>query len=654
MKDEPRIGVYICHCGLNIAGTIDVGEVAKYAKTLPNVVLSKDYVFMCSAPGQETIKDDIEKSRLNRVVVAACSPTMHEATFRGVLKDANLNPYLLEQANIREHCSWVHPDDKRAATEKATDQIRMSVARARLLEPLEDIVVKVQPKVLVVGGGVAGLAAAIDLANRGLGVDLVEKAPTLGGRAARTGWLAHTEQRGIDMVRHMMSSVESDPLISVFTDSELVKLDGSVGDFTATIRVGPRRVNEKCILCDECAAVCPVQVPNEFEYGLTSRKAIYLPFAEACPSTYAIDSLACTMCGKCVDACRYGAIDLKEEPAVLEAKVGAVILAAGYDPYLPPVGEYGYGKSRNILTLFSLERMLDDSGPTRGSLLIDGKVPRSVAFILCVGSLGTTKNAKEYCSRMCCTTSLRNVLKIKEKHPETDVYVLYKNITTYGRGDEKLYEAAGEKFVKFVQFEDPPEVLEGKEGLAIRVFATSIQEDILIPVDSVVLSVGMVPRSDMAALRSVTKVGCGTDEFLREAHLKLRPVEAPTDGIYLAGAVTGPKSIIESVMSGSACAAKASALLVKGHVDVEPIIASVNEDLCSGCAICGGMCPFGAISMRKREGKGRVAHVESALCKGCGVCVAACPSGALEEPSYNDAQMKAQVVACLTEGGQSD
>lgn len=654
MKDEPRIGVYICHCGLNIAGAVDVGEVVKYAKTLPNVVLSKDYVFMCSAPGQGTIKDDIEKSKLNRVVVAACSPTMHEATFRGVLKDAKLNPYLLEQANIREHCSWVHPEDRKAATQKARDQIRMSVARARLLEPLEDIVVKVQPKALVIGGGVAGMAAALDLANRGIGVNLVEKAPTLGGRAARTGWLAQTQQRGIDMVRYMISSVETNPLISVFTGSELVKLDGSVGDFTATVKIGPRHINEKCILCDECAAVCPVEVPNEFEYGLNRRKAIYLPFAEAYPAVYAIDSLACTMCGKCADACKYGAIDLKEEPTMMDVKAGAVILAAGYDPYLPPVGEYGYGKSPNILTLFSLERMLDESGPTHGMLLIDGKVPRSVAFILCVGSMGTTKNAREYCSRMCCTTSLRNVLRIKEKHPDTDVYVLYRNMTTYGRGDEKLYEEAGGKLVKFVQFEKPPEVLEGKEGLAISVFATAIQDEILIPVDSVVLSVGMIPRSDMAALRSTTKVGCGPDEFLREAHLKLRPVEAPTDGIYLAGAVTGPKSIIESITAGSASAAKAAALLVKGYVDVEPIIASVIEDACSGCAICVGMCPFGAISLKKLGVEDWVAHVESALCKGCGVCVAACPSGALQEPSYNDAQMKVQVVACLIEGGVSD
>lgn len=649
MSEEPRVGVYICHCGLNIAGTVNTGAVASYAKTLPNVVVSKDYVFMCSSPGQEIIKEDIKKNGLNRVVVAACSPAMHEATFRGVLKDGGLNPYLLEIANIRENCSWVHPGEKEAATRKAMDQVGMAVAKARLLEPLDDLVVKVRPSVLVVGGGVAGMAAALDSASRGLGVYLVEKAPTLGGRAARTGWLAHTEERGIEMVRHMVALIESNPLITVFTSSELQRLDGSVGDFKASIRIGPRRVNDKCILCDECAAVCPVEVPNEFEYGLNNRKAIYLPFAEAAPSIYTIDPLACTECGKCADACRYGAVNLSEGSKALDMEAGAVILATGYEPYLPPRGEYGYGLNRNIVTLFSLERLLDDSGPTRGKLLIQGRVPKSMAFIMCVGSLGTTKNAREYCSRMCCTTTLRNVLKIKERNPDVDIYVLYRNITTYGRGDEKLYESAGQRLVKFVRFEDAPEVITGEDGLMVRVFEDVIQDEILIPVDSVVLSVGMVPRSDMAALRSVTKVGCGPDEFLREAHLKLRPVEAPTDGIYLAGAVTGPRSIIESVMSGSAAAAKAAGLLVKGHVDIEPVIASVDEQACSGCSICVAMCPFGAISL-KRDANERVAHVESALCKGCGVCIAACPSGALKEPSYTDPQMKAQVVACLVGG----
>jgi heterodisulfide reductase subunit A len=648
--EEPRIGVYVCHCGVNIAGSVDVAEVSKYAATLPGVEVSRDYVFMCSSPGQETIKEDVKSHGLNRVVVAACSPTMHEATFRGVVKDAGLNPYLLEIANIREHCSWVHPGQKEAATAKAKDQVRMAVAKARLLEPLEDIVVQVKPKVLVVGGGAAGMASALDLASRGLGVYLLEKGPTLGGRAARTGYLAHTDQRGIDMLKWMISSVETNDNITVLTNSELQSLDGTVGNFHATIRVNPRGVNGKCTLCGYCVPVCPVEVPNEYEYGLSRRKAIFLPFAQASPALYAIDQNACTECGKCVEACKYGAVDLTEEPSTMDVEVGAVVLATGYDPYIPPEGEFGYGKSDRILTLFALERMLDGEGPTNGELFVGGKVPKSLAFIMCVGSMGTTPSAQQYCSRMCCATTLRNALKIKEKYPSTDVYLLYKNITTYARGDEKLYEDVGEKLGKFVRFETAPEVTVLDDGLVLNVFESVIQERISIPVEGLVLSVGMVPRSDQENIRTVTKVGCGIDGFLREAHLKLRPVEAPTDGIYLAGTVTGPRSIIESVMSGSAAAAKAAALLVKGYVDIEPIVATVNEQACSGCSICLAMCPFGAISLKPgRDGK--VAHVEGALCKGCGVCIAACPSGALSEPVYTDQQLKAQVAACLIGGG---
>ena len=653
MTDEPKVGVYICHCGLNIAGAVNVGDVAEYSKSLPGVSSSRDYVFMCSSPGQDIIKEDIKEGRVNRVVVAACSPAMHETTFRGVVKDGGLNPYLLEIANIRENCSWVHPGDKEAATRKAKDQVRMAVAKARLLEPLEELVVQVKPRVLVLGGGVAGMEAAVDLADRGLQVDLVEKAPTLGGRAARTGWLAHSKERGIDMVRYMISLVESNPLISVTTDAELKKLDGSVGNFKALIHVGPKLVSEACVLCDDCSPVCPVEVPNEFEYGVNRRKAIYLPFQEASPQTYSIDLQSCTLCGKCVEACKYGAVDLARKPSTKETNVGAVILATGYAPYVPPVGEYGFGLSSKVVTLFSLERMLDNRGPTKGELLVDGRVPRSVAFIMCVGSMGTTPNATNYCSRMSCATTLRNALRIKEAHPDVDVYVLYKNITTYGRGDEKLYEDAGKKLVKFVRFDEAPEVIVDENRLALRVFETVIQDEIQIPVDAIVLSVGMVPRPDLADVRSVVKVGCGPDDFLREAHLKLRPVEAPTDGIYLAGTVTGPRSIIESVMSGSAAAAKAASLLAKGYVDIEPIVASVDEEKCSGCAICLAMCPFNALSLEKKGDNERVARVDSALCKGCGVCIAACPSGALKEPAYTDLQLKAQVIACLTGGERS-
>ncbi|MGC8948485.1 MAG: 4Fe-4S binding protein [Thermoprotei archaeon] len=641
MNEEPRIGVYVCHCGLNIAATVDVKAVVEYAKSLPNVVVSREYVFMCSTPGQDLIRDDIKNYKLNRVVVAACSPSMHEPTFRAVLESAGLNKYLLEMANIREHCSWVH-SDKKVATEKAKDLVRMAVAKARLLEPLEEQEYIAQQSVLVLGGGVAGMRASLDLANWGFDVYLVEKSPTLGGRTALTGWLRH-DRRGAEVVRSMIKEIAKNGKIHVFTGSELIGLSGFPGNFSAKIKINPRYVNERCTLCGECELECPVEVLNEYEYGLNRRKAIYLPFKDAYPQFYAIDPRVCVKCGECVKACRYNAINLNEKETILDLKVGAVIIATGYDPYRPVRGEYGYGLHESIITLFQLERLLDPEGPTHGELIIGGKVPKSIAFILCVGSRGTTPNAKSYCSRMCCTSTLMNAIKIKERYPETDVFVLYKDITTYGN-DERLYEEAGEKLVKFVKFEEIPVVNVGPEGLYIDVKEVTIQENIRIPIDAIVLSVGMIPRRDQSEVLSVTRTSCGPDGFIREAHLKLRPVEAPSSGIYLAGAVTGPKNIIESIRMGSAAASKVTALLSKGKVRTEPLVAKVNEDKCSGCKVCVGVCPYGAISMIDVNGRS-IAHVESALCMGCGTCSAACPSGAMQHLGFKDDQIIAQVVA---------
>lgn len=643
MSEKPRIGVYICHCGLNIASTVNVKEVVEYAKNLPDVIVSRDYVFMCSTPGQDLIKEDIEKYNLNRIVVAACSPSMHEPTFRAVLENAGLNKYLLEMANIREHCSWVH-EDKTIATEKAKDLVRMAVAKARLLEPLKEPEFEVQPNVLVLGGGVAGMRAALELAHWGFNVYLVEKSPTLGGRAALIGWI-ESKRRGSDIVNAMIKGIAQNPRIHVFTNSELVNLSGFVGNFTARINVNPRYVNEKCTLCGECSLECPIDVVNEYEFGLGRRKAIFIPFKGAYPQTYVIDYRVCVKCGECLKACRYDAIDLNDKPKTLDVKVGAVVIATGYDPYRPFMGEYGYGLHEGIITLFQLERILDPEGPTHGELIIGGKVPKSIAFIMCVGSRNTTPNAKNYCSRMCCTSTIMNAIRIKEKYPDTDIFIIYKDIMTYS-SDERLYEEAGKRLIKFIKFEEPPTVSIGPEGLFVNVYEITLQEEIRIPVDAIVLSVGMVPRRDLPDLITVTRVGCGTDGFIREAHLKLRPVEAPASGIFLAGAVTGPKNIIESIKMGSAAAARVTALLSKGRITVEPLTAASDKDICSGCEVCVGVCPYGAISMTEMDGK-RIARVEETLCMGCGACVAACPSGAMQQKGFKDPQIMAQVVASL-------
>jgi heterodisulfide reductase subunit A len=650
MTEEPRVGVFVCHCGLNIAGTIDVKRVVEYARTVPSVADAKEYVFMCSAPGQDLIKEDVKKFSLNRVVVASCSPGMHEATFRACIAEAGLNRYVLEMANIREQCSWVYLD-KQKATETAKDLIRMAVAKARLLEPLEELRVSVEPTSLVLGGGVAGLKASLDLAERGYKVHLVEKLPTIGGRAARLGKLAHVDLTGTEVAGSFISAVASNLNITVHVNSELIDLEGSVGAFRAKIRTTPRFVNEKCTLCGECFHVCPIEVPNEYEFRLSKRKAIYLPFKEAYPRVPVIDPEACTRCTECVKVCKPRAIMLDQEGEEVDVAAGAITLATGFQPYEPPDGEYGYRRSDKVLTLFQLERILDEDGPTGGELKLGESTPKSLAFIMCVGSLGTTEKAHPYCSRMCCASSLKNMLTIKERYPETEIYAIYKDIRTYGRGDEELYERTTENLVKFIRFETPPEVKLHSGRVDIEVYDATLQENRLIPVDAVVLSVGMSPSADLDKVRAVVKTGCSPEGFLREAHLKLRPVEAPADGIFLAGSVTSPKNIVESVMSGGASAAKAAALFGKKEVRIEPIIAEVTEEICSGCAICIAMCPYGAIS-RKEKGEKKVAQVDKALCKACGTCVAACPSGAMQQAGFKDIQMMAQVVALSEKRGR--
>ncbi|MCL7402315.1 MAG: CoB--CoM heterodisulfide reductase iron-sulfur subunit A family protein [Thaumarchaeota archaeon] len=648
MNEEPRIGVYICHCGVNIAGSVNIKEVVEYAKNLPNVIEARDYIFMCSAPGQEIIKEGIKKCNLNRVVVAACSPTMHEHTFRNVLAEAGINPYLLEMVNIREQCSWVHSDNKEAATTKAKLLIRMAVAKASLLEPLKEITFKVNKNVLVIGGGVAGLSAARDLAAKGFKVYLIERKPVIGGNTARLGRLAHAEIKGIDLVGELSRQVLSSPNIHIYVDTELANVDGSVGDFKIKLVKNPRYVNEKCNLCGECVKVCPVDVPNEYEFGVSSRKAIYLPFREAYPPIYVVDSENCTRCFECVKVCPMNAINLAEKTEEIELTVGAIIIAAGHEPYEPPIGEFGYGVSSRVITLFQLERMLDEAGPTKGELKLDGREPKNIVFITCVGSLNTTPNAYPYCSRMCCSSTIKNALMIREKYPEANIYILHRDIRTYSRGDEQLYLKAGESLIRFARYREAPNVIVNPDGsINVRFFEETIQEEVFLPADLVVLSVGMKPPKDIDKVRTIVKVGCGPEGFLREAHLKLRPVEAATDGVYLAGTVTGPKNVIESIESGSAAASKASTLLTKEEVRVEPLIAVVDEERCSGCSICIGVCPYGAIRLKTQE-KARVAEVDPALCKGCGACAASCPTGAMQQFGFKDAQLKSQVLAALT------
>ncbi|MGQ9460298.1 MAG: 4Fe-4S binding protein [Candidatus Bathyarchaeaceae archaeon] len=655
-QEEIRIGVYVCHCGVNIAAVVDSEAVAKYAATLPNVVVAKDHVYMCSAPGQSMIKEDIKEHKLNRVIVASCSPIMHEPTFRRCVSEAGLNPYLFEMANIREQCSWVHPKEPEKATQKAKDLVRMAVAKARLLERLHGKEAGVTLRALVIGAGIAGMRSALDLADRGFEVYLIEKAPSIGGRMAQLNELYPTGEYALDVLKPVMDAVMSHPKIKVFTNSKLEALDGFIGNFKATIIVKPRYVRNECDLCGNCETVCPVEVPNEFDFGLSKRKAIYLSFAAALPRMYVIDYENCNKCGKCIEACKRGAIDLKEQPMKMEVDVGTIIVATGHDIYEPPKGEYGYKVYDNVITLHQLERLLDENGPTKGQLQIKGSTPKSVVFISCVGSrqepeiyqpIEKDQQLNRYCSRVCCTATFQNALTIKKKYPATRIYYLFRDIRTFGKGHEELYRKASETGVMFVKYKPETPPLVSKEGESLVVTVQDIlteNETLAIPVDLVVLNVGVVPRADASEIQDKLRIPRGADGFFQEVHAKLRPLDTAIDGVYLAGTAQGPKDITDSAAQGSAAAAKACIPLARGKVYVELTIATVNEDLCSGCRICEAVCEYGAIEMQEKGGK-LTSKVLEALCKGCGTCGASCPTGAITMRHFTDNQLIAQVRA---------
>lgn len=662
-QEEPRIGVYVCHCGINIAGVVNVEEVARYAEKLPNVVLAKHYVYMCSAPGQSMIKEDIKEQKLNRVIVASCSPRMHEPTFRRVLEEGGLNPYLFEMANIREHCSWVHSQEPGRATEKAKDLVRMSVARARFLEMLQKKEVGVTPRALVIGGGISGMKAALSLAQRGFETCLVEKSPSIGGRMAQLNELFPTGDYALDILKPIMEAVASHPKIRLFTNSEVETVDGFIGNFRAKILTKPRYVKDECDACGKCETVCPIEVPNDFDFGLSKRKAIYLPFPSALPRTYVIDEKNCDKCGKCVEACERGAIDLEEQPMRTEIDVGAIIIATGHDFYCPPEGEYGYKLYENVVTLPQLERLLDKNGPTRGELFFKGSTPKSVVFISCVGSRqepGIYQPVKEgqqlnrYCSRVCCTAALQNALTIRKKYPKTRITYLYRDIRSFGRGHEDCYRKASESQILFIKYrpEAPPIVSNSAKGLVVTVQdVLTNNETVAVPADLVVLNVGVVPRAEASDIQSKLRIARGADGFFQEAHAKLRPLDAPLDGIYLAGTAHGPKDITDSAAMGSAAAAKAAIPLARGKVEVEPIFATVDEDICKGCGKCEEVCEYGAIKVEEVRPPVRVpmlvAKVTEVQCKGCGSCAVACPVGAITMKHFTDEQINAMVVAAM-------
>ena len=650
MNEEVRVGVFVCHCGVNVGGVVDCPEVAEYAKTLPNVEFATDYIYMCSDPGQGMIQDAIKEHNLNRVVVAACSPRLHEPTFRRCVEEAGLNKFLFEFANLREQDSWVHMTMPEEATAKAKDLTRMAVAKARLLEPLEASKVAVEKKCLVIGGGVTGIQSALDLGDMGFETYLVERNPTVGGRMGQLDKTFPTLDCSMCILAPKMVDCSKHENINLLTYSEVKEVDGYIGNFDVTVERKARYVIEDdCTGCGQCQEICPIEIPNYYDEGVGMVKAIYIPFPQAVPLVATIDKDYCIDCGLCETVCGPDAIDRNQEPEEIVLRVGTIIAATGYDPYDPTAKyEYGYGRYSNVITGLEIERLINASGPTAGHVVrpSDGATPKRVAFIHCVGSRDE-QIGKAYCSRVCCMYSMKNAQLCIDHEPDTEVTCYYMDIRSFGKGYEEFYKNSQEKYgIEFLRGR-PAEIIENEDlSLTIRAEDTLLGKITEYTYDMVVLSVGLEPPAGSNELRQTLGLSRTSDGFYMEAHPKLRPVDTLTDGVYIAGVAQGPKDIPDSVAQGSAAASRAAIPMAKGEVEIEPITASTDETVCGACEVCVELCPFGAVSI-EGEGDEKHAAINVALCKGCGTCVGACPSGAMNQNHFKTEQIMAQISAAL-------
>ncbi|HHY95123.1 MAG TPA: CoB--CoM heterodisulfide reductase iron-sulfur subunit A family protein [Firmicutes bacterium] len=653
-----RIGVFLCHCGSNIAGTVDVDRVAEAARRMPGVVYVEQNKYTCSEPGQEQIRKGIKEHRLDRVVVAACSPRMHENTFRRTVETAGLNPYLLEIANVREHCSWVH-HDREKATAKAIDLVRRAVAKVAFNRPLQKASIPVEKRALVIGGGVAGIQAALDIAEAGHEVWLVEREPSIGGRMAQLDKTFPTLDCSMCILTPKMVDVAQHPNIHLLTYSEVTNVGGYVGNFQVTIRKKARSVDEAvCTGCGTCWAKCPHKVPSEFDLGLGQRKVIYVPFPQAVPNKPVIDRDHCVYfktgkCRVCEKFCPAGAIRFDQEDEYIEQRFGAIVVATGFDLFdYGRYGEYGGGHDPDIISGLHFERLVNASGPTEGKIKrpSDGKVPRSVAFLTCVGSRDDHKGIS-YCSRVCCMYTAKHAILLAEKVPGCRPYVFYMDMRTPGKGYEEFYKRSQEMGTQYIRGRVGRIYREG-DHLVVQGEDTLLGRKVRVEADMVVLATGITPRQDAGALARTLGISYDQYAFFNEAHPKLRPVETNTAGIYLAGVCQGPKDIPDTVSQASGAAAKVTAMFSRDSLTADPLIATVDEAICSGCLWCKPICPYKAIDekiiterVQGRQVSRRVATVNAGLCQGCGACTVACRDGAMNLLGFSNQQVLAEVEA---------
>ena len=658
-----KIGVFVCWCGSNIAATVDVEAVSQALSKEPGVVFSTNYQYMCSQTGQDLIQEKVRELGLTGVVVCSCSPRMHENTFRKTCEKAGLNPYMVEIANIREQCSWIHKD-KAEATKKAIILGRAAIAKVMLNAPLQAGTSPVKKRALVIGGGIAGIQTALDIADAGFEVDIVEKKPTIGGKMTQIDKTFPTLDCAACILTPKMVDCAQNEKIHIYAYSEVAAVKGFVGNFKVTIRKKARFVDTtKCTGCGLCTEKCPQKkVPNEFNLGLDTRRAIYIPFAQAVPKVATIDPDYCNMlqkgkCGVCARVCSAGAIDYTQKDELIEEEYGAIVAATGFNPIdLSQFNEFAYAQSPDVVSSLEFERLMNAAGPTGGTLLrpSDGKHPHTIVFVQCVGSrCDGAQKGKPYCSKICCMYTAKHAMLCREKYPDTEVYVFYIDVRTPGKNFDEFYRRAVEEYgVHYIKG------MVGKvipQNGVLKVQASDLLDNrqLHIDADMVVLAAAIEPDKSARSLATMLTASMDTNDFFTEAHPKLRPVESPTAGIFLSGTCQGPKDIPETVAQAGAAAAKVIGLLSKSQLLCNPCTAQPDELMCNGCSSCEKVCPYCAITYINKEFRGsnrttvlrRVAQVNPAVCQGCGACTVACMSGAMDLKGFSNRQIMAEVDA---------